>query len=263
MSIIQPIIKDAIQGINGGVNLPTDITNLVLWLDPDEPLTINKSGNELIQWDDRSNNGNDVTQAIDNGVARPMTGVNTINGRNVISFDGVGNFLDGNSGNHSIPTVSHTIIFVCNLSTPTITLPCIFGWNSSSNPQNLSLICTRITSGVIPIVGEIAFDLPDINVIDENVLNQDIIISLVFDHDINSQVTGYLNGVQKETFSIQVPPTPNSFLICAETDTGSLTPGNFLGCKMGDIAIYDRALFSSERSSLEQSFSEKWDISLG
>ena len=64
---------------------PLDLSP-TLWLDASDETTITESGGAVSQWDDKSGNGNNVTQGT--ASAQPTTGVDTLNGLNVINFDG-------------------------------------------------------------------------------------------------------------------------------------------------------------------------------
>ncbi len=64
---------------------PLDLSP-TLWLDASDETTITESGGAVSQWDDKSGNNNDVTQAT--GTAQPTTGTRTINSLNVIDYDG-------------------------------------------------------------------------------------------------------------------------------------------------------------------------------
>jgi hypothetical protein len=75
--------------VHGKGNPPAlDVLSLspVLWLDASDTSTITESGGAVSQWDDKSGNGYDLTQAT--SANQPTTGTNTQNGRNVITFDG-------------------------------------------------------------------------------------------------------------------------------------------------------------------------------
>ncbi|MFP4097541.1 MAG: hypothetical protein ACLFP8_06900 [Alphaproteobacteria bacterium] len=65
----------------------------VLWLDAADSITITENSGTISQWRDKSGNNRHFTQ--DTASAQPLTGANTINGRNVITFDGVGEKLLG------------------------------------------------------------------------------------------------------------------------------------------------------------------------
>jgi len=64
---------------------PADITTAA-WFDASDASTITASAGSVSQWDDRSGNGNHVTQAT--GSSQPATGSASLNGLNVLAFDG-------------------------------------------------------------------------------------------------------------------------------------------------------------------------------
>lgn len=57
-----------------------------LWLDAADTTTITESGGAVSQWNDKSGNGYQFTQAT--AAAQPTTGTRTQNGLNVLDFDG-------------------------------------------------------------------------------------------------------------------------------------------------------------------------------
>ena len=65
---------------------PSSIANLKLWLDASDTATISLSGSAVTQWNDKSANAKNVTQAT--AARRPSSGINTINGKNVVTFGG-------------------------------------------------------------------------------------------------------------------------------------------------------------------------------
>jgi hypothetical protein len=65
---------------------PADITT-ALWLDASDDASLTYSGTVLESWNDKSGNSRDASQSTSG--FRPATGTQTINGLNVIDFDGV------------------------------------------------------------------------------------------------------------------------------------------------------------------------------
>jgi hypothetical protein len=57
-----------------------------LWLDAADTSTIIESGGDVSQWNDKSGNASNFTQAT--GANQPKTGTRTINSKNVLDFDG-------------------------------------------------------------------------------------------------------------------------------------------------------------------------------
>jgi hypothetical protein len=63
-----------------------------VWLDATDTGSITSSGGgDVSQWSDKSVNGRNFTQS--SGTAKPKTGTRTLNGKNVIDFDGTNDFL--------------------------------------------------------------------------------------------------------------------------------------------------------------------------
>jgi hypothetical protein len=65
---------------------PADLTSLVAWYDMSDASTITSSSGAVSQVDDKSGQGNHVTQTSSDH--KPTTGTVTLNGLNVLAFDG-------------------------------------------------------------------------------------------------------------------------------------------------------------------------------
>ena len=74
------------------ISAPDNIGGLQLWLDANDRSTITESGDKVSQWDDKSGNGNDVTQGT--GAFQPATQSDAQNGKNVLTFDGTNHFMN-------------------------------------------------------------------------------------------------------------------------------------------------------------------------
>ena len=68
-----------------GVFSPLDLSPFI-WLDGSDTSTITASGGAVSQWSDKSGNGKNVSEGT--ASLQPKTGTTTLNGLNVISFDG-------------------------------------------------------------------------------------------------------------------------------------------------------------------------------
>ena len=66
---------------------PYDLSNKVLWFNANDSSTITESGGAVSNWADKFGNGNDAAQAT--SAQQPTTNSTTLNGKNVISFDGI------------------------------------------------------------------------------------------------------------------------------------------------------------------------------
>jgi hypothetical protein len=87
---------------------PASIPGLQLWLDGSEASTITQSGGNVSQWNDKSGNGNNATQAT--GSMQPTYVTNSFNGLNSLLFNGTSDFL-------LIPEISSTqmTVFVTDI----------------------------------------------------------------------------------------------------------------------------------------------------
>lgn len=69
----------------------TPVAGYTLWLDATDAATITSSGGDVSQWSDKSGNARNFTQS--SATAKPKTGTRTLNGKNLIDFDGTNDFL--------------------------------------------------------------------------------------------------------------------------------------------------------------------------
>jgi len=66
------------------ISEPSIVAGAVAWYDASDASTITESGGLVSKWADKSGNGNDLTESS----AKPTTGAESLNGRNVLSFGG-------------------------------------------------------------------------------------------------------------------------------------------------------------------------------
>jgi hypothetical protein len=69
---------------------PADI-DTALWLDAADASTITESGGAVSQWDDKSGNGRDISQAL--STQRPILAAAGLNGKPTLDFDGSNDYL--------------------------------------------------------------------------------------------------------------------------------------------------------------------------
>lgn len=87
------LIQNA-YGVPSGVApfSPSDIAGLALWLDASDAATITQSAGAVSQWNNKVSGWSHAIQA--SGVNQPITGSRTLNGLNVIDFDGLLHRMD-------------------------------------------------------------------------------------------------------------------------------------------------------------------------
>jgi hypothetical protein len=69
------------------------LISTALWLDAADASTVTTVSGAVSQWNDKSGNGRNATEAID----RPVLTANALNGKNAVTFDGVNDLLTINS----------------------------------------------------------------------------------------------------------------------------------------------------------------------
>jgi hypothetical protein len=99
--------------INNVTEIPTD--HLKLWLKSDVGVVLN--GSTVSKWEDQSGNGNDALQS--NVNRQPVLLENELNGKPVLSFDGVDDRL-GFTGSSLISRMTMFFVYKLKLTTPPI-----------------------------------------------------------------------------------------------------------------------------------------------
>lgn len=77
------LLQEWLDSIGGSLWTPADTTTR-LWLDSADASTITESGGFVSQWRDKSGNGDHAAQGV--ASRQPVTGVDSINGLNTLSF---------------------------------------------------------------------------------------------------------------------------------------------------------------------------------
>lgn len=107
--------QNFLQWSNPSINrvtfLPTDISNIEFWYDASDTSTITKASDLVSAWNDKSGQGNNLAQAT--GTNQPLWVDSVQNGKPVIKFDGVDNFMTGTTVATTQPT---TFLIVAKMS---------------------------------------------------------------------------------------------------------------------------------------------------
>ena len=107
---------------------PSSLSSLIGWWDADDTSSITHTNGAVSQWADKSGIGNHLVQTIDGD--SPVTGTRTLNGRNVLDFGGVNDFLIS-SGVSVGPSLS--MIMVCAIDDVDSDRDCILSMNADDN----------------------------------------------------------------------------------------------------------------------------------
>jgi len=225
---------------------PTKIDDLSLWLDANDPSSIIESAGAVSQWSDKSGTGNHLTQLT--GSMQPTTGVNSLNDRNVIFFNGANDFMDLASFS---ATPDITIIFVTKIILSNNTADSIMNMNAVNSFQ----IGASISGG---FRAEMATANLGSTVFVEAPSSIEGIPSLLNYRLSNndSNVVLRLDGVQvaADTYNGALSPTPILSL-------GRNRVGNHrVEADIAEVIIYNRDLTLSEMVTVEIYLMNKWGV---
>jgi hypothetical protein len=219
-----------------------EISNLQVWLDAADSSTITDTANDVSQWDDKSGTNNNALQAV--ALDQPTTNINTINGLNVIFFDGVDHFM---SYDQSILENTSLSIFIVEqrLSNPASTA--ILSGFGTQNQQVDFLYTSNGTSL------RVAFGT--LGNVSGTVTANTTPRLISYTHDATNGNFLYLDKtlLGSNTGSTPDMPGPATQGQIARRDSATHYHGN-----IAEIIIYDKELNTSERQSVENYLSTKW-----
>ncbi len=241
---------------------PNDL-NPVLWLDGSDASTISTSGSFVTQWRDKSGNNNHANpQAVAN---RPQTGVSSLNGNNVLTFDG---------GDDVLTITDHASLDNSNgMSFFTVVTP----KDSDSNPRGI--FAKRVSSGSPAsqygytlfywhsnrLYADFHTQNNRFNTSNAYAPNNTYMHSMIYDGTQTSalRMSLYDNTVLNRNAtesSATIPDTAANFYV------GMLNYNYGAGGHLGDIAeilIYGSALNTNDRYLVNQYQAAKWGQTLG
>jgi len=226
-----------------GFKVPTDLQGLQLWLDADDSSTITEVAGAVSQWNDKSGQGNNVTQGT--GSAQPTTNATTQSEKNVLDFDGGDNFSVP-AGVFSIPGGPNTVFIVAKRTTETAAIEGLMALDRSGVATDWS-VEFNATSGSV------------------DYKNAGVVTSAGNTNTNFQIIHGFRSGT---TVSVDVnngtPTTDTTGADRAAVDVGFIgTRGaNNLTGSIAEIIIYNRSLSSAEITNVETFLANKWGISI-
>lgn len=228
-----------------------------VWLDAADASTITQSTNVVSAWADKSGNSRNATQAT--GSYRPVVGQTTLNGRNVISFDGVDSFL-----RIADFTASLTNVYaVVQTSTATGAQHIVRKGFSSSTSSFEYLF--RFNGDDYQVILPTALGQPSETTIILTVADQATTSPVIVGYDWNgSSVFVYENGTS--IGGVTAPST--QFNITQELRIGAShtssennsAPAGVLNGYIAELVLVSGALSMEERQKLEGYFAHKWNL---
>lgn len=238
------------------------LPGLKLHLDPSDRGSIIHSSGNVFQKNDKSKNGNHATQFT--GSNQPLTEADTINGKNVITYDGDDDFLSGPPDIASVALANHTTFFVCRTPAAVGTQTFI-AWNDSTgidnnevnrevivlhNDKRLRILSSLFISASTFVPGDFA--------------EQELIIATTVNNDTRRYKV-YVNGmIRRDTFMPIPIPSVDTFTVGGDLNLGGIYGAHYKG-PIGEIAIFDSALDAEDIETFNtvlSYLSNKWSMAL-
>ncbi len=224
--------------------IPSDLSDLALWLDASDTSTITQVAGSVSQWSDKSGNGRHATQGA--GSRQPLTGSATMNARNVIAFDGSDDRMSLPSSLYSVPSGNNTILVVAQstVSSDGATARRLFSGKVSST-TNYGLIPLPQTSNFsIRNGGQLNFSY-----------TKDTNAHIWGMRRNGSALSSYLDGAASSNSSASNITLTE---LTIAQDTGG-TSGQAFGGYIAEILLYTRALSDDEMNQIGAYFVGKWN----
>jgi hypothetical protein len=219
---------------------PLDLSP-VLWLDAADTSTITEVGGAVSQWDDKSGNGNDVTQGT--AAYQPSSGTRTLNSLNVLTFDGSDSLV-----NVSLPSVSapYTTFIVFKLGTLDVATQYLLDSGNGNLQSILSTISTtnlRVGAGTYPLIGS-GVDTTNTYVADW------VINGASSEAKLNGVSTGTVNAGTNSRVGVRVG--------ASTLGTANLRADGLVA----EIIFYSGTVADADRLLVRQYLANKWGITL-
>jgi hypothetical protein len=239
---------------------PKDLSP-VLWFDADDASTITASSGSVSQWNDKSTNALHATQST--SASQPTTGSVTLNGRNVIDFDGTADFMSSTStsnvGRNVTGITTYAVLRYDNLAGgEDNVLRLLTGGTNARIQINLTT-----TSGVIRVAGR-TLDADGLGVAQSTNLGSGSSgwITQVGLYDIaNTDLYQYINGTLNGSNTAYQTATTTS----NTNSTGYTLGSGASGANLFDGAIAELLIFNSlhnatTRQAMYDYLLQKWGV---
>lgn len=246
---------------------PLNIPNLVAWFDASDSTTITASSGAVSQWSDKSGNGYPITQST--AAAQPTTGSTTLNGLNVITFDGGDELNSAYSYGQFRSAQKTTVIAVVKSDRISAASEGLVGAERSSSYDFTSgWLLERRTSYLAWTVGYGGASASSIYYNLRRFSNSST-SWMIYSADVSAAsatVNGYVNGSAQTYTTFDGSMATSSYLSSATSDhrlnvggRGFLTGYRFKGA-VAEILVFSRQLAATEYTALNTYINAKWAV---
>jgi len=237
---------------------PNKFSGLNLWQDYSDIATLTESGGFVSQGGDKSRKGHNAVQLT--GARQPQTGISSIGGRNVLTFDGVDDLLDIPFSSELNP-LSFTIFVVCRVTGGTSSFRSPLTSRESAPTRGYILYAGSNNNWQFWVgINGGTWGGPQGGTRSAT-LGESVIVTMIGIGDVFGSQSLAINGAQVATatssYSVN---TLNPTRIGAGGSGGSgqfFFPGD-----VGEIILYDSILAGNKVLEVENYLSPKWGITL-
>jgi len=235
---------------------PSQIAGLQVWLDAADLSTITESGGAVSQVDDKSGNLNHATQG--DGARQPLTGTQTIGGRNALEFLADQLIVPNNTNDDMDIFIVARIINAANSNGQ--------WWGNSGLYDAEEGGGTADFGSSVQDAGQLGFGFgPGVAGGDStaktagSVLGVDSLFNLTRESIAQDLRQIRVDGVLE--FNGTTGDRRNTRNSIRRTIGSIQTNGNYmLEMRVGEVLVYDRILTAEERTKVEEYANEKWGV---
>lgn len=217
---------------------PLDVPDLKLWIDIDDNSTITESSGDISQVDDKSGEGNDLSQVT--GSLQPSLITAAHNGKDTMRFDGVDERIDRATFTGGELTQPNTIFIVCTM--PSATLETVFdGTSSGGSTRHVfqrNTTAYQVFAGLAPTFDTVNTAFAQFNLLFNTTSS-----------DMRRNKTNLATGISVGS------ETLDGFRIGA-----NITPGQFAAIDVSEVLVYNADVSDTNRDSIETYLENKWGV---
>lgn len=221
---------------------PQDITNLVGWWDASSPTTVINTAGAVSEWRDMSGKNNTLVQPT--GAQQPTTGTRTLNGLNVLDFDGTADNLIAPSALYGLSNGENTL-FIVMVDDNTGDAQHRFIGGSGGGTERFSMQNTATTLAALNRLT--AASGPQITVTRDTSPHIAVSRRSLVDHTIWQDGSSTSSTANHESF------TMTSLIIGAQASNANRLDG-----VLAEVIFFNRALTNAEINQVSAYLAAKW-----
>jgi len=225
---------------------PSQINGLKLWLDATDSSTLSASSNTVTQWSDQSGNGQHLTASGD-----PQTGTRSLNTKNVVDFDGSGDYFESSSAYASGNNFS--ILMVAGIDAIDHVNDSLFSIRQTVDHPSFQMQTTGTSEYKFNFV---TTGMGTSNTFSTTARHGPSIYELVF-NDATDLLEAFIDGTSLGTTPYTAPPHQGNKLVVFANRGRNAFPDGFVAEMISTTSAHSTA----NRQNLEGYLAHKWGLS--